>query len=186
MSNRLERVSQRGAAIRAEVASLTDGLGRRLDSGITELVVALRLHGFRTTASCAGHLDHGLPWPWVRIGPHHDAGDTGAPRRLQLAPEMRRLRRLLDCYLREAGEDGPHFDLVHDRLQPEGTPLVLRPHRALHWPNGVLIEMQPLAALPGPDQLLAWQTAGDRLAAWLIGPYDGSIRSHSSGHPGRP
>lgn len=48
-------------------AGYVDALGRGMDAGIIEAVTALRLLGFVTTGSCQGHLDHGLPGPWVDI-----------------------------------------------------------------------------------------------------------------------
>jgi len=42
-----------------------DKLGCPIDEGIFETVVALNILGITTTMSCEGHLDHGLPYPWV-------------------------------------------------------------------------------------------------------------------------
>jgi len=44
---------------------ITDGMGYPIDDGILETVVALNLLGLRTCQSCEGHLDDGLPYPWV-------------------------------------------------------------------------------------------------------------------------
>ncbi|HLZ62234.1 MAG TPA: hypothetical protein VKR06_35255 [Ktedonosporobacter sp.] len=44
---------------------ITDGMGSPLDEGIVETVVAFNLLGLRTCQSCEGHLDDGLPYPWV-------------------------------------------------------------------------------------------------------------------------
>ncbi len=52
---------------RTQVESLEDALGKRLDEGIKEPVVALRAFGIPTNQSCEGHLDHGNPYPWVQI-----------------------------------------------------------------------------------------------------------------------
>lgn len=49
----------------AEAQQYVDGLGCGIDQGILETVVALNLLGFRSTASCEGHLDHGHAYPWV-------------------------------------------------------------------------------------------------------------------------
>lgn len=51
-----------------EVDNITDKLGQPVDTEIKPLVVALRFVDFPTTGSCAGHLDSGLPFPWVDIG----------------------------------------------------------------------------------------------------------------------
>lgn len=50
-----------------EAEVITDALGKRIDPAIRGTVVALRVHGFATQGSCEGHLDHGLPYPWVDI-----------------------------------------------------------------------------------------------------------------------
>lgn len=52
-------------AMAAEVNQWTDGLGKPIDAGIKEAVIALNLLGFKTRQSCEGHLDHGYPYPWV-------------------------------------------------------------------------------------------------------------------------
>jgi len=50
------------------VASLADLQGMAIDSRIADSVVALLALGFKTTASCAGHLDRGKAAPWIDIG----------------------------------------------------------------------------------------------------------------------
>jgi hypothetical protein len=44
---------------------VTDKLGKEIDTGILDTVVVLNMVGATTTASCEGHLDWGLPFPWV-------------------------------------------------------------------------------------------------------------------------
>ena len=46
---------------------VTDKLGEPIDKGIFDTVVALNILGFVTRQSCEGHLDHGLPYPWVDV-----------------------------------------------------------------------------------------------------------------------
>ncbi|MCP4356351.1 MAG: hypothetical protein GY793_12160 [Proteobacteria bacterium] len=59
--NRLEK-------IRKEVLSLTDRLGKKVDLGIFDLVVALRFCAFKTTGSCEGHIEREVSFaPWVSI-----------------------------------------------------------------------------------------------------------------------
>jgi len=60
--------AQRRHEVREQVARLTDALGMPIDNGILETVVLLNVLGIQTTASCAGHLDHGQAAPWVDIG----------------------------------------------------------------------------------------------------------------------
>jgi len=52
----------------AEIDSVRDRLGKEVDSGIRETIIALCALGFKTTGSCEGHLDHGLKGPWVDFG----------------------------------------------------------------------------------------------------------------------
>jgi hypothetical protein len=56
------------AAVR-HVEGIRDALGKPVDAGIKSLVIALNAHGFPTTASCQGHLDWGIPAPWVDVRP---------------------------------------------------------------------------------------------------------------------
>jgi hypothetical protein len=49
------------------VNQLTDPLGKKVDRGIKSLVAALNVLGFPTVASCEGHTNWGLPFPWVEI-----------------------------------------------------------------------------------------------------------------------
>src|SRR2546426_6951982 len=51
-----------------EVGRIADKLGRPIDPGIRESVVALRVLGLTTDGSCEGHLDHGVRAPWIDIG----------------------------------------------------------------------------------------------------------------------
>jgi hypothetical protein len=44
-----------------------DGLGLGIDDGIVDTVIALTAHGIPTVASCEGHVDHGLAYPWVDV-----------------------------------------------------------------------------------------------------------------------
>ncbi|MGH9460193.1 MAG: hypothetical protein ACRD1X_03185, partial [Vicinamibacteria bacterium] len=53
--------------IEQEVDQIEDRLGRPVDEGIKETIVALKVNGFGTTASCEGHLEWGRPYPWVRV-----------------------------------------------------------------------------------------------------------------------
>lgn len=50
-----------------EVEFWIDGTGFPIDTEIKDTVIALNLMGIETTASCGGHLDHGLSYPWIDI-----------------------------------------------------------------------------------------------------------------------
>jgi len=58
----------------ARLTCVTDKLGKGIDSGIFETVVALNMLDFCTTASCEGHIDWGIAAPWVDIDPPGDVG----------------------------------------------------------------------------------------------------------------
>jgi hypothetical protein len=51
-----------------EVSRFADRLGRDLDPGIRDTVIALNILDVPTRQSCEGHLDHGRPYPWVTFG----------------------------------------------------------------------------------------------------------------------
>lgn len=51
-----------------ELDCITDALSEPIDPKIKSLVGALRLYGFCTRASCEGHTNRGLSYPWVYIG----------------------------------------------------------------------------------------------------------------------
>lgn len=53
--------------VKQEVEQIRDGLGMPIDDGVKQVVIALRLWNFPTSASCEGHLDRGAPYPWVEI-----------------------------------------------------------------------------------------------------------------------
>ena len=46
---------------------IADSRGCAIDGGIRETVIALNLLGLPTCQSCEGHLDYGLPYPWIDI-----------------------------------------------------------------------------------------------------------------------
>ncbi len=52
-------------AMEKDVELWVDALGEGLDEGIKNTVIVLNLLGFKTSQSCEGHLDWGLPYPWV-------------------------------------------------------------------------------------------------------------------------
>ncbi len=49
----------------AKVETITDKLGKPIDEGIKESIIALTVFDINTDQSCEGHLDHGLPSPWI-------------------------------------------------------------------------------------------------------------------------
>ena len=53
--------------ITAEVAKITDKLGKPIDAGIIATVVALNALSINTAQSCEEHLDHGTDAPYIDI-----------------------------------------------------------------------------------------------------------------------
>lgn len=51
----------------AKIATLADRLGHPIDLGIRHAVIAFNLQGLHTTASCEGHINWGLPYPWIDL-----------------------------------------------------------------------------------------------------------------------
>ena len=54
-----------------ETDNLIDKLCTPVDKNIKYIVASLRCRGFNTIGSCQGHLDYGLPYPWIDIDHHH-------------------------------------------------------------------------------------------------------------------
>ena len=53
--------------LRKKVNKITDALGMPVDEEIKEAVIMFNTVGLYTSASCEGHLDHGLPAPWIDV-----------------------------------------------------------------------------------------------------------------------
>lgn len=49
------------------VRAQNDKLGLGIDKGVEYPVAAMRVLGIRTTQSCEGHTEHGLPYPWIDV-----------------------------------------------------------------------------------------------------------------------
>ncbi len=62
-----------------ELNKTVDGVGLGVDSGIKHSVAAFNSVGFKTSASCEGHTDHGHPFPWVDFGTSDFAGELEQP-----------------------------------------------------------------------------------------------------------
>ncbi len=74
---------ERWDQVAAEVENIRDRLGKEIDPGIKQAVVALRTLGFKTDASCEGHLNRGHKAPWVDVGMKlkeaHEKGERADP-----------------------------------------------------------------------------------------------------------
>ncbi len=51
--------------------SIADGLGKKIDRGVRELVVLLNYHNIGTTQSCWGHKRWGLSYSWIDVSQKH-------------------------------------------------------------------------------------------------------------------
>lgn len=77
-----------------------DGLGKGIDVGIFDTVVALNALGFRTTQSCEGHTNRGIAAPWIDIS---FAGSDEAQEKVSRAISIRQ----------KAMANNPYRDLTH-------------------------------------------------------------------------
>ena len=50
-----------------EVEHIADGVGYGIEPFIKRPVAILMMAGFPTTASCEGHMDRALPYPWIDV-----------------------------------------------------------------------------------------------------------------------
>ena len=50
-----------------EIDEIVDLNGKGIDEGIKETVVAFNINELPTSNSCEGHIDHGLPYPFVEV-----------------------------------------------------------------------------------------------------------------------
>ena len=58
---------QRWKEVENEFSGVTDRLGREIDEGILDTVVALNVLGINTIQSCEGHMDHGTGAPYIDV-----------------------------------------------------------------------------------------------------------------------
>jgi hypothetical protein len=75
-----------------EINKITDALGKEIDEGIKETVIAFNLLGIHTRQSCEGHLDEGVAAPWI---------DILSPESRKLFPKIEELREKLDTLSEE-------------------------------------------------------------------------------------
>ncbi len=54
--------------VSVNVDNIRDKLGKRVDAGIKEVLVALQVNDFQTTMSCEGHDEKGTGGPYIDVG----------------------------------------------------------------------------------------------------------------------
>lgn len=134
---------------------VTDALGKSIDPGIFETVVALNLLSIQTFASCEGHMHRGLPYPWI---------DIGLPR-AEYERQEERWHELNACFL----------DLCEKR--PDGTILDLSPEaiEKLQQRNAVAQEIRQMHTV-GISKLMGYL---QRFYASHHPPYECVLAFHS-------
>ncbi len=65
-SEKKEKIS-RVEDIKNKIEKSTDSLGKFIDEGIKDTVIYLNALDFPTSQSCEGHVDGGVPTPWVAV-----------------------------------------------------------------------------------------------------------------------
>lgn len=55
-----------------DLDSIRDRLGQPIDQGIKETCAAFIINNLPTTQSCEGHLNEGVAYPWIDIGPQYE------------------------------------------------------------------------------------------------------------------
>lgn len=121
----------------ANADRVRDGLGRRADEGIKEAVVAFNTIGLPTAASCEGHIDHGVPAPWI---------DVGAPNE----PEERFIGEK-DAFQSTAEKYGVAADDIRIAKTDE--------HK-----QALRVVMRELGERGETDEYVAWRAENDKLA----------------------
>ncbi len=69
VSDLRQEKQKRWDEIAARVETIGDKLGKGIDGGVKETVVAFRVLNFETSASCEGHLNRGVASPWIDVEP---------------------------------------------------------------------------------------------------------------------
>lgn len=112
---------------------LKDGLGMPVDEGIVETVAILRLLGFTTTGSCAGHLERVTGGPYVTFESPEAIGLAAEARSLgklatEVNPRHNELRREATRHsMRELGRLVPHLETFYaGREVPYVRRLIIR------------------------------------------------------------
>lgn len=129
---------------------ITDGMGYPIDDGILETVVALNLLGLRTCQSCEGHLNNGLPYPWVDFETDEFPTFTQALEEASCEGLRTEEREAKGAQLLTIAEALPSRGVLYARLeellctyyqQHSTTPEEWR--MVIHWSSPILFRLMP-------------------------------------------
>lgn len=94
------------------IDNTADALGNPIDEKIKEVVIVLNLLGFKTTASCEGHLGWGYSYPWIEICVEEEGLKTLGERLNCIQEEIKKLSSQDDLSL----EDGQRLKNLYGRV----------------------------------------------------------------------
>lgn len=110
-------------SMEAEIDHWIDGAGYPIDQEIKETVIALNLMGIETISSCGGHLDHGLPYPWIEI-------QTYPPQIRKMMQELSEIQEQLNTEEILLKTRFPHlsYNDIYDIPEAENLPKLHKTH----------------------------------------------------------
>jgi hypothetical protein len=123
-----------------KVASWGDGLGLGIDPGIKKAVIVLNLLGFKTEGSCQGHIDWGLPYPWIDFNTQDEEINA-------LHIKRQDIYKLIDEKEAEIQKKHPHLSLGQ-ALRKEQSKEVTALYKQRHLLNDTMDKLSKLKLLP--------------------------------------
>lgn len=101
----------------ALVRRMTDGMGCPIDEGILETVVVFNVLGVPTCQSCEGHLDEGLPYPWIDFETDEFPAFTQALEEVSHEGLSQQEREVRGAKLVEMAQALPSRSLLYTRIE---------------------------------------------------------------------
>lgn len=129
---------------------IRDAMGCPIDEGILETVVVFRLLGIPTCQSCEGHLNEGLPYPWVDFETDEFPAFTQALEEASREGLSRQEREARGVTLLKLAQALPSRGVLYTRIE-ELLDLYYRQHATvsevrrlvLHWSSPILFRLMP-------------------------------------------
>lgn len=129
---------------------MTDAMGCPIDEGILETVVVFRLLDIPTCQSCEGHLNEGLPYPWVDFETDEFPAFTQALEEASREGLSRQEREARGATLLKLAQALPSRGVLYARIE-ELLDLYYRQHPTvpevrrlvLHWSSPILFRLMP-------------------------------------------